>query len=390
MNVNTLFSACGAAVVVSLSVAQASADQRVAQTNLVSNIPGVAKFTDPDLVNAWGMSEAPTSPIWVSDNGTGLSTLYAVPGSGGEPVTKKGLVVTIPPAPPASGAVADTSAPTGQVFNNTNGFDMKNGNGNAVFMFASEDGAISAWNGGTSASIEVKTPDAVYKGLAISNKDGGTLYATNFHTGTIEAYNSSFKAAKLPGNFVDKELPGGYAPFNAEDIGGKLYVTYAVQDAAKHDDVAGLGNGLHRRVQPRRHLRASGWPRTEALNSPWGMAIAPSSFGSLAGDLLVGNFGNGKINAYNLDTRAWMGTVDGADGSALVIDGLWGLMVGNGAGGGLANALYFTAGPNGESNGLFGSLTAVPEPSTWAMLLAGFGALGLAGMRRRRAVRVTV
>jgi uncharacterized protein (TIGR03118 family) len=227
---------------------------------------------------------------------------------------------------------------------------------------------------------------AVYKGLAISDPGASSavLYATNFRAGTIEAYDPSFAPASLPGNFTDPNLPAGYAPFNDKVINGELYVTYAVQDGAKHDDMKGLGNGLvdvfNLDGTFDQRLISHG-----ALDSPWGLQIAPSSFGSLAGDLLVGNFGNGMINAFDPTTGAFVGTIDGADGNPLVIDGLWGLTVGNGSPmGGSSDALFFTAGPNDESDGLFGSLTAVPEPSTWAMLLVGFGALGLAAMRRRR------
>ena len=335
------------------------------KTNLVSDIPGLAKFTDPDLVNAWGISEGPSTPFWISDNGTGVSTLYAVPGST-PPVTKQGLTVTIP------GAVTGTkSAPTGQVFNNTlTGFDLGVA-GKPLFLFDSEDGAISGWNPslGTTAAIAVNNSasGAVYKGLAIDNS-GGNLYAANFNSGRIEKYDSSFTQVKT---FTDPTLPAGYAPFDAKvikDINGNgvLYVTFALQDPDKHDDVAGLGNGfvdvfnldgtLDMSFGVNGRLISGG-----VLNSPWGLQIAPSSFGSFAGDLLVGNFGNGMINAFDPTTGAFAGTLDGTNGQPLSIDGLWALTVGNGAAGGSLNALYFTAGPNGESDGLFGSLTAVPE-----------------------------
>ena len=376
MNVSTFLTGCGAVLMVCASVVPATAQVRVDQTNLVSDIPGLARLTDPDLVNAWGVSFAPTSPFWISDNGTGLATLYSVPGSGPPSVSKVGLIVTIPPT-----AGGTTSAPTGQVFNGGPGF------GGAVFLFASEDGVISSWNGsGTTAVVDKDFGSAaVYKGLAISDPgmSDAVLYATNFRAGTIEAYNSSFAPAGLPGNFTDPNLPQGYAPFNDKVIDGELYVTYAKQDAEKHDDEAGAGNGfvdifnLDGTLKER--LISGG-----ALDSPWGLAIAPSSFGSFAGDLLVGNFGNGMINAYNATTGAFVGALDGNDGSPLVIDGLWGLTVGNGsAAGGSLDTLFFTAGPNGESDGLFGSL-AVPEPSTWAMLLIGFGALGFAAYRRTK------
>ena len=365
------------------SAAPASSTE-VQQTNLVSDIPGVAKITDPDLVNAWGISEGPSTPFWISDNGTGLSTLYSVP-----PIAKVPLTVTIPPSILGGGM---TSAPTGQAFNGTSGFALGPGGsaGKALFLFNSEDGVISGWNGslGTNAVIAKDFGDAaVYKGLAISTLNGGTLYATNFRSAMVEAYGSDFNPV---GTFTDPSLTAqGYAPFNDKVIGGDLYVTFAKQDADKHDDVAGLGNGfvdvfnlngtLDMSFGVNGRLISGG-----VLDSPWGLQIAPSSFGSLAGDLLVGNFGNGMINAFDPTTGAFVGTLDGTNGSPLAIDGLWALTVGNGAGGGSLNALYFTAGPNGESDGLFGSLTAVPEPSTWAMMLLGFAGLGFVYCRNSR------
>jgi len=225
--------------------------------------------------------------------------------------------------------------------------------------------------------------NAVYKGLAISNLNGGTLYATNFRFGTVEAYDSTFMPS-LAGGFVDPSLPKGYAPFNDKVIGSELYVTYAKQDATKHDDVAGLGNGftdvfnLDGTFDKRLFSRGS-------LDSPWGLVIAPAGFGPFGGDLLVGNFGNGEINAYDPNTGAFEGTLDGANGMPLVIGDLWSLTVGDGAaGGGDVNTVYFTSGIAMEADGLFGSLTAVPEPSTWAMMMLGFVGLGFAGYRSRR------
>jgi uncharacterized protein (TIGR03118 family) len=223
------------------------------------------------------------------------------------------------------------------------------------------------------------TLNAVYKGLAIDNA-GSSLFATNFRSGMVEMYKSDAKSQfDLVASFTDPTLPPGYAPFGAAVLDGKLYVTFALQDGAKHDDVAGAGNGFVDTFDlsggSMQRLISNG-----ALNSPWGLAIAPSSFGSLAGDLLVGNFGDGMINAYKTD-GTFVESLDGLNGIPLVIDGLWGLMVGNNAGGGLANTLYFTAGPSGESEGLFGALT-VPEPSTWVMMLIGFAALGYSGYRR--------
>ena len=384
MNISRFLMSCGTVLMISASVAPAAAQLRVDQTNLVSDIPGLAKITDPDLVNAWGISSGPTLPFWISDNGKGVATLYAVPASGSPSVSKNSLTVTILPATGAA-----TSAPTGQVFNDTTGFDLKNGRGKALFLFTSEDGAITGWNGGADAVVRVDNgntdplKNSVYKGLAISNDNGGTLYATNFRFGRIDAFDSNFAPTlTAPTDFVDPNLPKGYAPFNDKVINGELYVTYAKQDAEKHDDVPGAGNGfvdifnLDGTLKERLISRG-------ALDSPWGLEIAPASFGSFAGDLLVGNFGNGMINAYDPNTGAPKGTLDGRDGNPLVIDGLWGLTIGNGsAAGGSLNTLFFTAGPNGESDGLFGSL-AVPEPSTWAMMLLGFAGLAFSGYRAK-------
>jgi uncharacterized protein (TIGR03118 family) len=385
-DVTLVVSLIGGAGLLAASAAPVSADTLFKQLNLVSDIPGLAHVTDPNLVNSWGISESSTSPFWISDNGTGLSTLYHVPGSGPASVSIVPLVVTIPGA-----VTGTTSAPTGQVFNSLAGsgaFKLHNGNP-ATFLFDSEDGAISGWNGGTSADIMVNnTPGAVYKGLAISTFGGGTLYATNFRAGTIDVFDSSFTQAP-PGEFVDPSLPAGYAPFNDKVFGSDLYVTYAVQDAAKHDDVAGAGNGIVDvfNVDGAFERRLIDNGPGSALNSPWGMEMAPSSFGQFAGDLLVGNFGDGKINAYNATTGKWIGTLDDVNGNPLVIDGLWALTIGNGVSGGSLNTLYFTAGPNGESDGLFGSLSAAPEPSTWTMLLLGFAGLSFAGYRHSAKAR---
>ncbi len=393
MNVSTLVTSCGAVLMVSFagaglwatSVVPVSAEE-VRQTNLVSDGFVPAKFVDKQLLNPWGISEGPTTPFWVSDNNAGVATIYSVPPSNSS-VSPLGLFVNVPPATGAA-----MSNPTGQVFNSVGGFDLSNGKP-ATFLFDSEDGAISGWNSALGfgpavpglIAVDNGNPDpsknAVYKGLAISNFDGGTLYATNFRADMVEMYNSSFKEV---GSFTDPTLPAGYAPFDVKVINGELYVTFALQDAAKHDDVAGLGNGFVDMFDlSGGHMKRliSG----RELDSPWGLQIAPKSLGSLAGDLLVGNFGNGWINAFDPNTGAFEGTLDGTNGSPLVIDGLWSLTVGNGtAVGGSLNALYFSAGPNGENDGLFGSLTAVPETSTWAMLLLGFGGLGVALRRRRR------
>jgi uncharacterized protein (TIGR03118 family) len=360
-------------------VVMASASQRVladgvpdnfTQTNLVSDIPGLAKTTDPDLVNPWGVSFSSASPFWVSDNGTGLATLYNGDGD------KLGLVVTIPS--PSSGA----SAPTGQIFNTSSSF-----NGD-LFIFANEDGVISGWRGALGTTAETLSNSnigAVYKGLAIATTSSGSyLYATDFHNNQIAVLPGT-GAPALTGHFTDPNLPAGYAPFNIQNINGKLYVTYAVQDAAKHDDVAGAGNGIVDVYD----LQGNFLERLitgGALNSPWGMAIAPAGFGSFAGDLLVGNFGDGTINAFDPLSGKLLGQLDGKNGMPLVNSGLWDLTFGNGGNGGSTSDLYFTAGIAGdgkvEDHGLFGSITPTPEPGTFALI--GCGLLGLIACKWRR------
>jgi len=373
--------ATGLAAVLCASAARATPE--FAQTNLVSDIPGLAKFTDPDLINPWGMSSSATSPIWVSDNGSGLATLYN--GAG----VKQGLVVTIATPP---GQTPGTASPDGQVFNaggTGSAFNVTQGGktGSAKFIFATEDGTISGWSptvNGTQSILAVDNSaggtGAVYKGLAIGTSGGVTrLYAANFRSGQVEVYDQNFH---LTGTITDTSVPPGYAPFNVQVLNGQLYVTYALQDSAKHDDVAGAGHGFVDRF----NLDGTGMTRLVSngpLNSPWGLAIAPQGFFGLSGDLLVGNFGDGTIDAFN-SAGAFLGDLLDSHGTPLAIDGLWGLRVGNGGSGGSPNALYFAAGPNNESDGLFGTLTA-PEPASAALLLAALG--GFIALRRRPAGR---
>lgn len=332
-------------------------------TNLASDQSGVARSTDPDLVNAWGIVASGTSPFWISANGTGKSVLYNGAGQ------KLGLVVTIP----GDGSV------TGVAFANVAG--SFNGD---TFLFDSEDGTVSGWRGalGTSAETLVTASSAnVYKGLTDATTSLGTYaYLANFRAGTIDVLKGSAADPSLPGTFTDPALPAGYAPFNVLNLGGVLYVTYAVQDAAKHDDVAGPGNGIVDQFDLNgnfvKRLVTGG-----ALNSPWGLAIAPAGFGDVGGDLLVGNFGDGMIHAYNPTSGALVETLQDTTGHPLSIDGLWGLRFGNGAGSGSTSTLYFTAGPGGESHGLFGDIVATPEPGTW---LLAFACLAPLAWRRRR------
>jgi len=325
-----------------------STAQKYEQRNLVSDVPGLAKVTDPNLVNAWGIDFSSGSPAWVADNGTGRSTLYTGTGS------IIPLVVRIP-----SGSDSP-SAPTGLVFNGTGLFSVKahDLSGSAIFIFDSEDGIISGWNPNvnpTRAIIAVNNSDkgAIYKGLAIGTNDSGSfIYATNFHSGWVEMYDSNFKWVK---SFTDTSLPAGYAPFGARVLNGKLYVTFALQDEDAEDDVSGPGHGFvdifDLDGNKIKRLTSHG-----ALNSPWGLAIAPANFGQFSNTLLVGNFGNGHINAFDPSTGTPLGHMLRPSGATLEINGLWGLHFGNGAGAGSTNTLLFTAGPNDESHGLFGTI----------------------------------
>jgi uncharacterized protein (TIGR03118 family) len=309
--------------------------------NLVSDIDGVARITDANLVNPWGLAFGPATPAWVADNGTDVSTLY----SGG---VRKSIPVTLPLVVGIPGG-----APTGVVFNATPGFKV---NGAAAhFIFDSEAGTITAWNAGTQAVTEATTPGAIYKGLAIASKGGTTmLYAANFHAGTIDVFNDSFAPVTVPGGFVDPNLPAGFAPFNIQEIAGRLVVAYAQQDADAEDEVAGAGLGFVDVFDTSGHLLRR-LVSQGALNAPWGLAVAPRHFGPFSGDLLVGNFGDGAINAYDPRTGAFRGTLQNKDGNQIKINGLWALRFGNGVIG-TPQTLLFTAGIGDEDHGLFGEI----------------------------------
>ena len=316
------------------------------QHNLLSDGTVAADRVDPNLVNAWGLVSGPTTPWWISDNGTGRSTLYNV-GTGTIP-----LIVTVP------GAGGGQSAPTGLVFNGGTSFVVTNSAGTspARFIFASEDGTISGFRGvPVVIAVDNSASGAVYKGLAIaSTTTGDVLYATNFHAGTVDVFDGHFNPIHMTGAFTDPALPAGYAPFGIQDIGGTIYVTYALQNAERHDDVAGEG----RRVASR-----------DNLNSPWGLALAPADFGAFSNDLLVGNFGDGRVHAFDPATLdgngefTHRGPLLSAEGGPLAIDGLWALSFGKGAANnGPRNTLFFTAGPDGEQHGLFGTLVVAARP----------------------------
>jgi uncharacterized protein (TIGR03118 family) len=337
-------------------------DNSFTQTNLVSDGFVTAANTDTNLVNPWGIAASATGPFWIADNGTGLTTFYD---GAGTPKTVLGQSSITIAAPPGQTTAA---SPTGEVFNSErSGFDISSGGktGPSIFLFATEDGTISGWNPGVNAASTVIAVDnsnggagAVYKGLALADVHGREfLYAANFRNGTVDVFNSHFKEVK---SFTDPNLPKGYAPFNVAVLDGHLFVTYALQNDAKHDDVAGPGHGFIDEFSLSGHLER----RVDshfALNSPWGMAIAPQGFGDFGGDLLVGNFGDGTIDVFNPNTDVFLGKLDGPDGKPIVIDGLWSLMPGNGGPNSDPNSIYFTAGIDDEKHGLFGKLTTTPD-----------------------------
>ena len=334
------------------------------QQNLVSDVAGTASVTDTNLVNPWGIATSATSPFWVSDNHTGLSTLYDSTGG------IQSVVVTIPTG---AGGLAP-SHPTGIIFNGTTNFVVPAGASNAPahFIFAAEEGTISAWTSGGQALLEVdnSAAKAIYKGLALgsmgTNSATNFLYAANFRAGTIDVFDSNFKpvtnsppltAKAVP--FADTNLPAGFAPFNVQAIGTNLYVTYAMQDTNTFDDVPGAGNGFVDVFDTAGNLLKR-FAANGPLNAPWGLALAPASFGSFGGALLVGNFGDGHINAFDASLGTYLGPLLNTNGTPIVIQGLWGLIFGNGGKGGDTNALYFTAGIPGagaiEDHGLLGSI----------------------------------
>ncbi len=328
------------------------------QHNLISDIHGQGEHFDQNLANPWGISFNATGPFWVSDNHTGLITVY---NGAGEPAPAGNpIIVTVPP--PMGGT--PPSAPTGQVFNGTVDFNLAPAKP-AAFLFATEDGTISGWNPmvdprNAILKVDNSAASAVYKGLAMgSNAIGNFLFATNFQAGTIDVFDTNFTPVISPLAFVDTTIPAGFAPFNIENIGGQLFVTYAKQDSAKHDDVAGDGNGFID-VFDTSGVLLRRFASQGPLNSPWGMAVAPSNFGAFSNTLLVGNFGNGRINAFNLSTGAFVGQMLEPGGRPLTIQGLWGLTFGNGGSAGSRDRLYFTAGiPGGgevEDHGQFGEI----------------------------------
>jgi uncharacterized protein (TIGR03118 family) len=331
---------------------------RYTVTDLVSNIPGVAPTTDANLQNAWGLARSATSPWWVSDNGANVTTIYNSAGAllsiGGNPFQ------TVPGNP--SGAVF--SGITGQFQVGTTASPTTLGTSN--FVFDGEDGQIRAWRGGSTGALvtvpnSVTGADAVLKGLAISNGSSGPrLYATDFHDNRVDVFDGSWTMVNDPGAFEDPGIPDHYAPFGIQTIGSTVFVTYAKQNAAAHDDAAGVSRGFVDAYSLDGTLLARVAQRG-TLNSPWGLARAPADWGRFGGDLLVGNFGDGLINAFEqMPNGQWnhRGSLQTSDGGQKIrIDGLWALQFGNSGLNGNPNTLFFTAGPNSEADGLFGTIT---------------------------------
>ncbi|GAA1148251.1 TIGR03118 family protein [Kribbella jejuensis] len=321
----------------------------VRQVNLVSDQRGAAVRQDPDLVNPWGLSLGATTPLWVSNNGTDSSTLYSSAPGSNDATKVTAIRVGVP-------------APTGQVNNPTTGFVLSNGKVSAPanFIFASEEGKIAAWSRLVDppigdAEIKATTPGAEYKGLALANDH---LFAANFTQHRIDVFDNMFQRVRLPRwAFRDHRVPRGYAPFNVQALGDRLFVTYALVNQKTGDEIDGPGLGfvdefsVHGRLIAR--VAAHG-----TLNAPWGLALAPSAWGQPAGTLLVGNFGNGRINVFRPrhdGGYAFAGQVRDTYGKTLVIDGLWALLQGTATTGG-TNVLWFSAGPDDESHGLLGQL----------------------------------
>lgn len=331
------------------------------QTNLVSDGVVPAVTTDPTLKNPWGIAFFPgLSPFWVNDNGSGLSALYLGDGT---------IFSTLPSIIVQPAANAGTGTPTGIVANTDSGsgaFPITT-SGAALFIFATEDGTIQAWNqtipDPTTATVLVdhsgkKKKGAVYKGLALAMTSASApqLYATNFRQRRIDVFDTNFTPVHLSKKaFSDNKVPDSFGPFGIQNIEGQLWVTYAKRDSAKHDDVPGKGRGFVDVFDGDGNL-VQRFARKGTLNSPWGVALAPASFGDFANDILIGNFGDGKINAFDAASGAFIGSVKDSGGTPIVIDGLWSLTFG-GALSSSADTLYFTAGPNKEMDGIFGTLT---------------------------------
>ncbi|MFM0067004.1 TIGR03118 family protein [Paraburkholderia aspalathi] len=355
-SVLTVFSAVvSAAALTSLVACGGSSgsinSQSFTSSVLVSDGAVSAPHTDPNLKNGWGVAFNPKGFVWVADNGTSVATLYD--GNG----VPQSLVVSIP------NGTSGTANPTGIVFNGTTDFTVTQGgkSGVGAFIFSGEGGTITAWAPAVAPTNAIVMVDggsagAVYKGLALaSNGTANFLYATDFHNNRIDVFDTNFAKVAMPGKFQDATLPAGFAPFGIQAIGSKLFVTYAKQDAAAHDNVDGSGLGFVDVFDTSGNLLqhfASAGP----LNAPWGVAQAPGNFGRFSGDILIGNFGDGTINAFDPASGQSLGTINLSNGTTFVQPGLWGIAFGNGLDNQPTNTLFFAAGPNDEANGVYGRI----------------------------------
>jgi uncharacterized protein (TIGR03118 family) len=337
------------------------------QHNLVSDLAGAADHQDLNLKNAWGVFFNPNGPVWVANNATGTSTLYDGQGNPFVPPGAAGpLVVTIPSVDGSGHGV-----PTGLTFNSSGDFQIPGAAPTpARFIFVTEDGVIAAWAGGSAATkvypAGTSNPTgAVYKGVALAgNGTAHFLYAADFHNKKIEVFDRTFTPVPGFGGFTDPGIPAEYGPFNIMAINGTLYVAYAVKEADGDDEVAGQGLGFVDAYDPNGVLLGR-VASHGTLNAPWGMALAPDGFGKFSNALIVGNFGDGKLQAYDLVKGTPLGQLRDANNQVISIDGLWGIQFGNGVLNQPTTTLFFAAGPNDESDGLYGMLTPtnpVPNP----------------------------
>jgi uncharacterized protein (TIGR03118 family) len=347
-----------------LSATASASEIIVTQTNLVSNVPGLAAVTDPNLKNPWGMSFSGTSPFWVSDAGANAATVYN--GTGGT----------------AHAPVSVPGGPTGQVFNSAGASNFLVGGSPSNFIFDTLGGSIYAWNNGAggSAQLEATVAGASFTGLALANNGSGNfIYAANSAgAGGIVVFNSSFAQVNLSGSFVDPNLPAGYVPYNVQTINGKLYVEYENPSSART-----LGSGVVAVFDANGNFLQQLIGAGGVLESPWGVVIAPSGFAGFAGDLLVGNFGNGEINAFDVATGAFLGTLSDGSGNPIVNSNLWALEA-RPSGAFNPNAIYFDAGIDRQADGLFGELTSMVTPEPDSLVMAASGCMTLVLLVRRR------
>jgi uncharacterized protein (TIGR03118 family) len=326
------------------------------QTNLTSDVPGLAAVTDPQLQNPWGVSFGPTTPFWVSDQVTDVATLYNGTGA------KQALVVTTPPSP--------GGGPTGQVFALGLGFTTNLGAA-PTFIFSTLSGTIDAWNAGTSAVTQFTASNgAVYTGLA---QVGNVLYAADTRNGNIDVFNSTFQKISVTGTFLDPSVTAGFTPYNIQNVGGKLYVEYA-----KRNSPGGFVGVFDANGNLLQQINSS------HLNSPWGVTLAPAGFGQFGNDLLIGNFNDGMINVFDPVSGNFIATLSDQNGNPIVNSGLWDLSFRSVGSGFDPNTLFFTAGINSEVDGLFGEIQVVPEPGTLSFMMLALGAVGVLRSRRIR------